>query len=150
MRRPWPISQLRPPDTPGLIKKAPDNGITGQINDPLMKSLTKQAKTARPTYVFHHAVALTFPLTQPPRQAQLGRGRRRKREAEPPLTHTDSSRIRSLAGAKKGSTGPYAAEAAHLVAQPIMCPIPGASPSIFVSVGQIEKAREREKLSMTE
>lgn len=62
MRRPWPIGQLRPPDTPGLIKTARDNGITGQINDPLMKSPTKQAKTARPTYVFHHAVALTFPL----------------------------------------------------------------------------------------
>lgn len=82
MRRPWPIGQLHPPDTPGLIKKAEDNGITGQINDPLMKSPTKQAKTARPTYVFHHAVALTFPLAQPPRQAQLGRGRHREREAE--------------------------------------------------------------------
>lgn len=81
MRGPWPIGQLRPPDTPGLIKKAQDNGITGQINDPLMKSPTKQAKTARPTYVFHHAVALTFPLAQPPRQAQLGRRREREREA---------------------------------------------------------------------
>lgn len=69
---------ITPPDTPGLMKKARDNGITGQINDPLMKSPTKQAKTARPTYVFHHAVALTFPLAQPPRQAQLGRGRVRK------------------------------------------------------------------------
>lgn len=29
MCRPWPISQLRPPDTQGLIKKARDNGITG-------------------------------------------------------------------------------------------------------------------------
>lgn len=83
MGRPWPIGQLRPPDTPGLIKKARDNGITGQINDPLMKSPTKQAKTARPTYVFHHAVALAFPLAQPPRQAQLGRGRHRERGAEP-------------------------------------------------------------------
>lgn len=88
MGRPWPIGQLRPPDTPGLIKKARHNGITGQINDPLMKSPTKQAKTARPTYVFHHAAALTFPLARPPRQAQLGgaedaekgRPRRRKRE----------------------------------------------------------------------
>lgn len=82
MCRPWPIGQLRPPDTPGLIKKAGDNGITGQINDPLMKSPTKQAKTARPTYVFHHAVALTFPLAQPPRQAQLDGGSCREREAE--------------------------------------------------------------------
>lgn len=82
MCRPWPISQLHPSDTPGLIKKAQDNGITGQINDPLMKSPTKQAKTARPTYVFHHAVALAFPLAQPPRQAQLGRGSHREREAE--------------------------------------------------------------------
>lgn len=72
MGRPWPIGQLRPPDTPGLIKKGRHNGITGQINDPLMKSPTKQAKTARPTYVFHHAAALTFPLARPPRQAQLG------------------------------------------------------------------------------
>lgn len=69
---------ITPPDTPGLIKKARHNGITGQINDPLMKSPTKQAKTARPTYVFHHAIALTFPLAQPPWQAQLGRGRVRK------------------------------------------------------------------------
>lgn len=82
MCRPWPIGQLRPPDTPGPIKKAPDKGITGQINDPLMKSPTKQAKTARPTYVFHHAVALTFPLARLRRQAQLGRGRHREREAE--------------------------------------------------------------------
>lgn len=185
MRRPCPISQLRPPDTPGLIKKARDNGITGQINDPLMKSLTKQAKTARPTYVFHHAVALAFPLAQPPLQAQLGRGRHREREAEwekkerkmtlcsdtakpptqgpfqtfgwtkasvailcrsDPPSHTDSSWVRSFAGAKKGSTEPYAAEAAHLVAQPIVRPIPGASPSIFVSLGQTETERERETL----
>lgn len=82
MCRPWPISQLHPPDTPGLIKKARHNRITGQINDPLMKSPTKQAKTARPTYVFHHAVALTFPLAQLPRQAQLGRGRHREGEAK--------------------------------------------------------------------
>lgn len=71
--------------------------------------------------------------------------------AQTPLnTHAYSSRVRSLAGAKKGSTGPYAAEAAHLVAQPIVRPIPGASPSIFVSRGQTEKEREREKLCMTE
>lgn len=72
--------------------------------------------------------------------------------AQTPLnTHAYSSRARSLAGAKEGSTGPYAAEAAHLVAQPIVRPIPGASPSIFVSRGQIEKReREREKLCMTE
>lgn len=82
MCRPWPIGQLRPPDTPGPIKKAKDNGITGQINDPLMKSPTKQAKTARPTYVFHHAVALTFPVALPPRQAQLGTARLTERLAK--------------------------------------------------------------------
>lgn len=77
----WPIGQLHPPDTPGPIKKAWDNGITGQINDPLMKAPTKQAKTGRPTYVFHHAVTLTFPLAQSPRQAQLG-GRRGREGGE--------------------------------------------------------------------
>lgn len=197
MGRPWPIGQLRPPDSPGLIKKGPHNRITGQINDPLMKSPTKQAKTARPTYVFHHAAALTFPLAQPPRQTQLGgaldaekgRPRRRKREEKndsaapdttkprspptppsslppppptrgpfsdfwpnksicchtvplrPPLTHTwaESEEPRRSRGWQR--RGPYAAEAAHLVAQPFVRPIPGASPSIFVSPGQMGKDR---------
>lgn len=207
MGRPWPIGQLRPPDTPGLIKKGRHNGITGQINDPLMKSPTKQAKTARPTYVFHHAAALTFPLARPPRQAQLGGGRAEGRGEErggvaqrkagrggerggekndsaaltrlslgplllllpipatathprplsdfwpnksicchtvplrPPLTRTwvGSEEPRRSPGRQR--RGPYAAEAAHLVAQPFVRPIPGASPSIFVSPGQMGKDR---------
>lgn len=105
MCRPWPISQLRPPDTPGLIKKAQDNGITGQINDPLMKLLTKQAKTARPTYVFHHAAALTFPLAQPPWQAQLGRGRHREREAEQEKTERKMTLCSDTA--KPPTQGPF-------------------------------------------
>lgn len=179
MRRPWPIGQLHPPDTPGLIKKAQDNGITGQINDPLMKSPTKQAKTARPTYVFHHAVALTFPLAPPPRQAQLGTGRHRESGAEwekkrrkmtrcsdtakpphprplsdfwpnksicchtaplrPPLTHTCT--LRPGERLKKAAPGRMQLRLLTLWHKPFVQPIPGASPSIFVSQGQIERER---------
>ena len=69
--------------------------------------------------------------------------------SDPPFTHTHTQAGRRASQElKKGcSTGPYAAEAAHLVAQPIVRPIPGASPSIFVSRGQIERERQRERES---
>lgn len=59
----------------------------------------------------------------------------------PPLTCTWAGSEEPRRSWGRQRRGPYAAEAAHLVAQPFVRPIPGASPSIFVSLGQMGKDR---------